>query len=185
MFLCFWTHVEADSHVIAHFRAPTQKGREGKSAPPKRRGEKAFTPPKVGGGALTLSPSCSLDLLLLWIVALSPLRPLVRCCFPLPPFGWGGLACSFFRLCCLPPPLLGGSQKKKAPAQRAHGRKHHYPNEGEAKQPHSQGSGEEGSTTQKEREKSNTTQSGVVVFFPLSPGAASSAFCGCGGRSFF
>ena len=90
---------------------PTGKRRKISTTQKER--EKA-TPPKVGGGAISLPPWCCLDLLLLWIVVLCPLRPLGRCCFPLPPFGWGGLASSSFRLCCLPPPLLDGSQRKKS-----------------------------------------------------------------------
>ena len=55
-----------------------------------------------------------------------------RCSFPLPPYGWSGLASpsfgraassSSFGWCCFP-------NQKKTPAQRTQGRKHPYPKEG-------------------------------------------------------
>ena len=141
VFFCFWTHAEADSRVIAHFRAPPN--REEKENQHHSKGEGKSNTTQSGCGAFPFAhrAACTSSSFGLWRLRL-----------------WAGAA-----FLCL---LLGGSRKKKTPAQRAHGTKHHFPNEGEAKHPHSQGSGEEGSTTQKEREKSNTTQSGWWCFPP-------------------
>ena len=151
MFFCFWTHAEADSHVIAHFRAPPNREEKENQHHPKGDGKSNTT--QSGWWCFPPLPSCCLDLLLLWIVALSPLRRLGRCCFPLPPFGVGRLGLLLLSIVLPSSSSFGWFPEKKAPAQRAHGRKHHYPNEGEAKQPHSQGSGEENQHHPKGEEK--------------------------------
>ena len=196
------------------FSGTTQQGREGKSAPPKRRVKKQHHPLWVV--VFSLSPIDAA-----WTSSSFGLRRFLPCAL------WAGAAFLCPRLggAAWPPPpfdcaafllLFWVAPRKKAAAQRAHGRKH-YPDEGEAMQPHLPGSGEEGSTTQKEREKSNTTQSGwwcfppsplvllrqpfvggaaehfkknkkikcLVVAPPLFFGCGASPFFGCGASLFF
>ena len=137
------------------FSGTTQQGREGKSAPPRRRGKKhphraAWTSSSFG---LWRFLPCAL-----WAGAVFSAS-----------FWVGRLGLLLLSIVLPSSSSFGWFPEKKAPAQRAHRRKHHYPNEGE-----------EGSTTQKGEDPK-----WVVVLSPLSPGAASSACCGWGGRSFF
>ena len=78
-------------------------------------------------------------------------------------------------------------RKKKAQAQRAQGRKHHYPNEGRLSSPTRKGG--RGRQHHPKGEGIKVTPpkvgGGLSPPPPLSPGAASSASCGWGGRSFF